>query len=86
MLQLSDNIYNKNIAKDEPKFKLWRSAGLLLTYKCNCECEFCYYNCSPRQGGLMSEDVFINSWQSLKTLAGESAKIHITSANCSNPQ
>jgi organic radical activating enzyme len=86
MLQLSDNTYNKNTPKDEPKFKLWRSAGLLLTYKCNCSCEFCYYNCSPQKGGLMSKDIFIGSWQSLKTLAGESAalvsevkpKIHIT--------
>jgi MoaA/NifB/PqqE/SkfB family radical SAM enzyme len=78
MLQLSDNIYNKSTSRDEPKFKVWRSAGLLLTYKCNCSCEFCYYNCSPQKGGLMSEDIFISSWQSLKTLAGADAKIHIT--------
>ncbi len=78
MLQLSDNIYNKNIARDKPKFKVWRSAGLLLTYKCNNSCEFCYYNCSPQKGGLMSEDIFIGSWQSLKTIAGPDAKIHIT--------
>jgi MoaA/NifB/PqqE/SkfB family radical SAM enzyme len=78
MMQLSDNIYNKGTARDEPKFKLWRSAGLLLTYKCNCACEFCYYNCSPEKGGLMSPEIFISSQQSLKTIAGESVKIHIT--------
>jgi MoaA/NifB/PqqE/SkfB family radical SAM enzyme len=78
MLQLSDNIYNKDTKPDEPKFKLWRSAGLILTYKCNCSCEFCYYNCSPQKNGLMSKDIFITSWQSLKVIAGDSAKIHIT--------
>ncbi len=78
MLQLSDNIYNKDTTRIEPKFKLWRSAGLLLTYKCNCSCEFCYYNCSPQKDGLMSKDIFINSWQSLKAIAGVFAKIHIT--------
>ncbi|MHC4114835.1 MAG: radical SAM protein [Planctomycetota bacterium] len=75
---LSDNIYNRSTTRDEPKLKLWRSAGLLLTYKCNCRCEFCYYNCSPAQGGLMPIETAISSWQSLKTLAGDTYRIHIT--------
>jgi len=78
MLDLSENIYNKQVARQEPKFKLWRSAGLLLTYKCNCACEFCYYNCGPEKNGLMSVDTAISAWQSLKILAGDSAKVHIT--------
>ena len=78
MLELTDNLYNQKTAKDEPKFKLWRSAGLLLTYKCNAACEFCYYNCSPQQNGLMTVDTAISVWQSLKKIAGEAAKIHIT--------
>jgi MoaA/NifB/PqqE/SkfB family radical SAM enzyme len=78
MMKLSDNIYNKQIGRDEPKFKLWRSVGLLLTYKCNCSCEFCYYNCSPQQNGLMPVDTAISAWRSLKALAGDSAKVHIT--------
>ncbi len=78
MSLLSDNIYNKGTTRDEPKFKIWRNAGLLLTYKCNAKCEFCYYNCSPEQNGLMSADLAINAWKSLKELAGETAKIHIT--------
>ena len=83
MLQLSDNIYNKNASRDEPKFKIWRNAGLLLTYKCNAKCEFCYYNCSPEQepalrseaknGGLMPIEMAIEVWQSLKELAGDTA-------------
>ena len=43
MIELSENVYNSRLSRSEPKFKLWRSAGLLLTYKCNCACEFCYY-------------------------------------------
>jgi len=78
MYELSENIYNKQAARQEPKFKLWRSAGLLLTYKCNASCEFCYYNCSPQKNGLMPIDIVIGAWQSLKILAGENAKIHLT--------
>ena len=78
MSLLSRNDYNKQAGRDEPKFKIWRNAGLLLTYKCNAKCEFCYYNCSPQQGGLMPVEIAINAWQSLKELAGDNAKIHIT--------
>lgn len=88
MSLLSRNNYNKQAGRDEPKFKIWRNAGFLLTYKCNAKCEFCYYNCSPEQGpalrsaakngGLMPVDMAINAWRSLKELAGDGAKIHIT--------
>jgi hypothetical protein len=78
MTELSDNIYNSLTKRNEPKFKLWRSAGLLLTYKCNCACEFCYYNCGPNKGGLMPVETVINIWKSLKNLAGDITKIHIT--------
>ncbi|UCC96844.1 MAG: radical SAM protein [Phycisphaerales bacterium] len=78
MTELSENIYNSCTGRGEPKFKLWRSAGLLLTYKCNCACEFCYYKCSPDKNGLMPAEAAISAWQSLRILAGDSAKIHIT--------
>lgn len=78
MIELSENIYNSRLAKHQQKFKLWRSAGLLLTYKCNCICEFCYYNCGPEKDGLMPVDIAVSAWQSLKILAGDNAKIHIT--------
>ena len=77
-MNLNDNIYNRNLSHDQPKFKLWSSAGLLLTYKCNASCEFCYYNCTPQKNGLMTVDTAIAAWQSLKTLAGSRAKIHLT--------
>ena len=78
MMDLNENAYNRRAARDEPKFKLWRSAGLLLTYKCNCICEFCYYHCDPDKGGLMPVETAINAWQSLEILAGDAARIHIT--------
>ena len=77
-MNLSDNIYNQKVGRDSPKFKIWRNAGLLLTYKCSAKCEFCYYNCSPVLNGLMPVEMAINAWQSLKELAGVTAKIHIT--------
>jgi MoaA/NifB/PqqE/SkfB family radical SAM enzyme len=77
-MNLNDNVYNQNLSRDQPKFKLWSSAGLLLTYKCSASCEFCYYNGSPHKNGLMSVDTAIAAWQSLKTLVGSLAKIHLT--------
>ena len=78
MLELNDNAYNKTTAPDEPKLKLWTSMGLLLTYRCPAQCEFCYYNCGPEKSGLMSVENAIAAWQGLICLAGEHAKIHIT--------
>ena len=78
MSSFSDSLYNQRAGRHEPKFKIWRNAGLLFTYKCNASCEFCYYNCSPKQGGLMSVERAISAWQSLKELVGDNAKIHIT--------
>ncbi len=78
MLDLSENVYNRGLSRDEPKFKLWRSAGLMLTYRCNAACEFCYYHCSPRKGGLMPVETCLAAWRSLQTLAGAEAKIHLT--------
>ena len=78
MTELDQNPYNARQRRELPKFKLWRSAGLLLTYKCNCACEFCYYHCSPDKGGLMPVDMALNAWRSLMDLAGTGAKVHLT--------
>ncbi|MBN1508062.1 MAG: radical SAM protein [Sedimentisphaerales bacterium] len=78
MIDLSENIYNRAAARNQSKFKLWRSGGLLLTYKCNAACEFCYYSCSPQKGGLMPVATCLAAWRSLKNLAGDQAKIHLT--------
>ncbi|MCD4830905.1 MAG: 4Fe-4S cluster-binding domain-containing protein [Anaerohalosphaeraceae bacterium] len=78
MYNLKDNNYNVNVRQDEPKLKLWTSAGLMLTYNCPAACKFCYYNCNPQKKGLMNIETAISAWQSLKDLAGDSAKIHLT--------
>jgi hypothetical protein len=78
VLDLSDNLYNRSLSRDEPKFKLWRSAGLMLTYRCNATCAFCYYHCSPRKGGLMPVETCLAAWRSLKVLAGDEARVHLT--------
>lgn len=78
MVGTTDNIYNRSVGRGQPKFKVWTYAGLLLTYKCNCACEFCYYNCGPDKEGLMPVDTAIDAWRSLRTLAGESARVHLT--------
>jgi MoaA/NifB/PqqE/SkfB family radical SAM enzyme len=78
MKKLSENIYNSSKTKDKPKFKLFKSAGFMLTYKCNCSCEFCYYNCNSNQPGLIDPEIIVEGYKSLKNIAGESAKIHLT--------
>ena len=78
MNKLSQNVYKRGLGRAESKLKLWRSAGLMLTYKCPAACEFCYYNCGPDKAGLMAIDTALIAWQSLMSLAGEGAKVHIT--------
>lgn len=78
MLDLQDNVYNRRTQRHEPKLKKWRHAGLILTYRCNCTCEFCYYRCSPHQGGLMPVEMAVQAWQGLRRIAGDSARVHLT--------
>ena len=78
MKELDENIYNRQVDRDESKLKLWRYAGLMLTYRCPAACEFCYYNCGPDKDGLMPVETALGAWQSLKSLAGQNAKVHIT--------
>jgi len=78
MKKLSENIYNRRVGRSDAKLKLWRYAGLMLTYKCPAACELCYCNCGPESGGLMPVDMAISAWRSLRNMAGDSAKVHIT--------
>jgi MoaA/NifB/PqqE/SkfB family radical SAM enzyme len=77
-MNLTDNIYNQQTQRGEAKLKLWRYAGIMLTYKCSSACEFCYFNCSPAQDGLIPIKTAIEAWRGLKKLAGQNAKVHIT--------
>ena len=78
MLDLQDNVYNQRLQRDQPKFKKWRYAGLILTYQCNCRCEFCYYRCGPDKGGLMPVDMALAVWIGLRKIAGDAARVHLT--------
>lgn len=78
MLELRDNLFNARRLRHQSKLKLWRYAGLMLTYRCSAACRFCYYYCSPQASGLMSVETAIRSWEGLVRLAGENAKVHIT--------
>ncbi len=78
MIELSKNIYNKTLRQDEAKLKLWRYAGLMLTYQCPAACEFCYCNCGPDKSGLMSVETALSTWESLERLGGKKARVHIT--------
>lgn len=78
MLKLKSNLFNARRLRDQSKLKLWRYAGLMLTYRCSAACRFCYYYCSPQASGLMSVDTAIQSWEGLVRLAGDDAKVHIT--------
>ncbi|OQY07308.1 MAG: hypothetical protein B6I25_02130 [Planctomycetales bacterium 4572_13] len=78
MLKLKDNLFNARRWRNQPKLKLWRYAGLMLTYRCSAACRFCYYHCSPQASGLMPVETAIQSWEGLIRLAGDNAKVHIT--------
>lgn len=73
-----DNVFNRTRSRNEKKLKIWRKVGLMLTYKCNAKCRFCYYNCGPEKGGLMSLETAMNTWQGLADLAGRDGRVHIT--------
>ena len=78
MMKLKDNLFNARRTRDQSKLKLWRYAGLMLTYQCSAACRFCYYHCSPQASGLMPVDMAIQSWEGLVRLAGKDAKVHIS--------
>ncbi|MCE5185738.1 MAG: hypothetical protein LLF76_06400 [Planctomycetaceae bacterium] len=78
MLGFFDNLYNLRQGPDEPKLKLWRYAGLLLTYRCTAACRFCYYRCGPSAGGLMTVQTAIESWQGLERITGNQSRVHLT--------
>jgi MoaA/NifB/PqqE/SkfB family radical SAM enzyme len=78
MMNLQDNVYNQRVGREGAKLKLWRYAGLMLTYRCSAACAFCYYCCDPGKGGLMETATAIGAWEGLIRLAGESARVHLT--------
>lgn len=81
MMQLQDNLFNQQRAGHQPKFKLWKSAGLMLTYWCPSRCACCYVGSSPEAASTdteMSVDLALAAWQGLCDLAGRDASVHLT--------
>jgi organic radical activating enzyme len=81
VVQWQENIYNQQAAPDQPKFKVWTSAGLLLTYWCPSRCACCYVYASPDAGSPdteMSVDLALDCWRAVRRLGGERGKVHLT--------
>lgn len=79
--RLEENVYNRLLSRDDRKFKLWTSAGLMLSYCCSSRCACCYVFSGPGVGGSnteMSETMALECWRGLWRLAGGSCKIHLT--------
>jgi hypothetical protein len=81
MAELKDNILNRRLGPEEPKFKLWTNAGLMLTYWCPARCDCCYVCAGPRPAALnheMTAEFAIECWQGIRKLAGDAGQIHLT--------
>ena len=81
MLRLEDNVFNRGRRPDEFKFKLWKSAGLMLSYGCPAQCACCYVYSGPQAGSAateMSVSLALGCWQAVRRLAGQGGLVHIT--------
>jgi len=54
----------------------WKSAGILLTYRCNAECADCYENSGPRQTAKLSLDALRSILRELKKLGFSGRDLH----------
>ncbi len=75
-----ENAYNKTITRSDPKFKLWRSVGIMLTYRCPAACGCCYVFSAPdiETAGEISFELAYGTWQATMELAGEGGSVHLT--------
>ncbi|MBN1845800.1 MAG: radical SAM protein [Sedimentisphaerales bacterium] len=76
-----ENAYNRRVAPDRPKFKVWSSAGLMLTYWCPSRCACCYVFAGPRSGRPETEmgaDQAVQYWRQIRQLAGPRGRVHLT--------
>jgi MoaA/NifB/PqqE/SkfB family radical SAM enzyme len=54
----------------------WKSAGIVLTYRCNAACADCYVNSSPRKRALLPVEDLREYLRELKRLGVTGARIH----------
>ena len=75
-----DNAYNRTLSRNDPKFKLWRSVGIMLTYQCPAACGCCYVFSAPDVGdpGEMSFELAYSTWLATIALTGDTGSIHLT--------
>jgi len=80
-VRLEDNIYNRQMGPAEAKFKIWYSAGLMLSYWCPSRCACCYVFSSPEAfdpAAEMSVELALACWRGIRRLAGTRGRVHIT--------
>ena len=81
MLRLEDNVFNRGRRQDQSKYKLWKSAGLMLSYGCPSRCACCYVYSGPEAGSVeteMSAALALDCWRAVRRMAGEEGLVHIT--------
>ena len=80
-MRLEDNVVNQILGPEQPKFKIWSSVGLMLTYWCPSRCACCYVFSGPdagREETEMSVELALTCWRGVRELAGQRGKVHIT--------
>lgn len=78
---LEANRYNRQAAPHAPKWKRWRSAGLMLTYRCPARCACCYVFSGPEAGSSeteMTTELALTAWRGIRGLAGNAGRVHLT--------
>ena len=58
------------------KLQRWRSAGILLTYRCNAECADCYESSSPRNRAILPVEAARSYLRELKKLGMTGRDLH----------
>ena len=80
-IELEANVYNRQVGRDQKKFKVWTSAGLMLSYFCPARCACCYVFSGPNAGEAateMSTEDALDHWAAIRRLGGDRGKIHLT--------
>lgn len=78
---IMENAYNRRQRPSDPKFKLWSSVGIMLTYRCPAACACCYVFSAPDincPGGEMDPEMAWNCWQATRELNGQAGSVHLT--------
>ncbi|MBI9018236.1 MAG: hypothetical protein JEZ07_13350 [Phycisphaerae bacterium] len=80
-IDINANAYNCGVGRVDMKYKIWSSAGIMLTYWCPAACSCCYVHCGPDAGSAeteMSVEMAIECWKDIRRLAGDRGLLHLT--------